>query len=861
MIGTRLGSYEITARLGEGGMGEVYRATDSRLDREVAIKVLPAAFVEDHDRLARFEREARLLAQLNHPHIAQIYGMEASGESHALVMELVEGPTLAERIARGPIPLDEALPIARQIAEALEYAHERGIIHRDLKPANVKLTPEGEVKVLDFGLAKATDPATGSSAATDLAHSPTLTYQATVQGVILGTAAYMAPEQARGLTVDKRTDIWAFGVVLYEMLTGRSLFAAETVSDTLAGVLKSEIDLSSLPAETAPVVRRLLQRCLERDPRKRLRDIGEARIALEDPRVSAEPVPSGTSIDRTRPRLSMLLLPALAAALLAATVTALLLRGSGGAVSPEFQQLTFRRGTITGARFAPDGDTVVYSAAWNGLPSEIFTTRRSSPASRSLGLVDASLLAVSRQGELAVQVHPELWSGRFHGTLARVPLGGGAPRQVKDDVQEADWSADGKDAFVVRQQGDAFRWLVEDAAGKVLYRAEDGFLQGIRVSPDGGHLALLATIGWQPAQPAPIVVVDPSGEHRTLDEAPATGLAWSPSGDEIWYSQLDTGGASSLWAIDLSGRKRLLLRHAGSLRLLDAATNGTLLVSVDKAQQSVYFHSPASPGERDMAWLDGSLVSDIASDGSKLLLSEVGAIEGSDGGVYLRNTDGSPPVRLGDGFAMALSPDGAWALVRRGGGRDLVLVPTGAGQERQVPLTDGWPGQAWFAPDGGRLVVNLNLPDGRTRIVSIAPDGSDVRQLAPDGFDNFIGEHPLSPDGKWIDSQRGGDAGTLFPTDGSLRPREVPSFEPGDVVIRWSGDGNALFVFKRNELPARVDRLEIATGARTPWLELMPADPAGVTRISSVQMTADGHTYAYNVARQLSDLYLIRGVH
>jgi DNA-binding beta-propeller fold protein YncE len=277
-------------------------------------------------------------------------------------------------------------------------------------------------------------------------------------------------------------------------------------------------------------------------------------------------------------------------------------------------------------------------------------------------------------------------------------------------------------------------------------------------------------------------------------------------------------------------------------------------------QQSVYFHLPASPGEHDMAWLDGSLVTDIASDGSRLLLTELGPTEGSAGGAYLRDTDGSPPVRLGDGFAMALSPDGDWALVTRRGGRDLVLVPTGAGQERTIPV-DGEPGQAWFAPDGSRLVVNLNLPDGRTRIVSIASDGSDARQLAPDGFDHFIGEHPLSPDGKWIDSQRGGNGGTLFPTDGSLRPREVPGFEPGDVVIRWSGDGNALFVFKRNELPARVDRLEIATGKRTPWLELMPADPAGVTRIPSVQLTPDGHTYAYNAARQLSDLYLIREVH
>jgi serine/threonine-protein kinase len=241
MIGTRLGSYEITAKLGEGGMGEVYRATDSKLKREVAIKVLPAAFTEDKERLARFEREAQLLAQLHHPNIASIFGLEESGGVRALVMELVEGPTLAERLASGPLSLEDALSVARQIAEALEEAHEKGIVHRDLKPQNVKVTADGKVKVLDFGLAKALDPSAGSSAdlgrSPTLMNSPTLTAAGTQLGVILGTAAYMAPEQARGGAADKRADIWAFGVVLFEMLAGRSLFAGETVSDTLAGVL------------------------------------------------------------------------------------------------------------------------------------------------------------------------------------------------------------------------------------------------------------------------------------------------------------------------------------------------------------------------------------------------------------------------------------------------------------------------------------------------------------------------------------------------------------------------------------------------------------------------------------------------
>ncbi|MGO9258276.1 MAG: protein kinase domain-containing protein [Bryobacteraceae bacterium] len=295
--GTRLGPYEIIGPLGAGGMGEVYRAHDSRLNRDVAIKTLPAAFFDDADRLARLRREAQALAALNHPNIAAIYGIEEDRGVRALVMELVEGPTLAERIGPagghpGRIPLEEALDIVRQMADALEAAHEKGIIHRDLKPANVKVTPEGRVKVLDFGLAKAFDaePASGG----DRTASPTLTLEATRAGVILGTAGYMSPEQARGKPVDKRADIWSFGVVLYEMLTGCIAFEGETVSDTLAAVLRAEIDWKRLPAGTPPNVRKLLQRCLEREPRKRLRDIGDARLELdaaEEP-VAASPPPA-----------------------------------------------------------------------------------------------------------------------------------------------------------------------------------------------------------------------------------------------------------------------------------------------------------------------------------------------------------------------------------------------------------------------------------------------------------------------------------------------------------------------------------------------------------------------------------------
>ena len=281
LIGQTVGPYTIVSKLGEGGMGEVYRARDSKLNRDVAIKVLPESFAHDPDRLARFEREAQVLAALNHPNIAHIHGLESSSGAGALVMELVEGDDLSELIARGPIPFAEALPIAKQIADALEAAHELGIIHRDLKPANIKVRADGTVKVLDFGLAKALDPATSSSA--EAMNSPTLTVRGTQMGLIIGTAAYMSPEQARGKAVDRRADIWAFGVVLYEMLTGQRAFKGEDISITLASVLKDELNWQALPPDVPEPVRRLLRRCLERDPKRRLRDIGEARLTLEDP--------------------------------------------------------------------------------------------------------------------------------------------------------------------------------------------------------------------------------------------------------------------------------------------------------------------------------------------------------------------------------------------------------------------------------------------------------------------------------------------------------------------------------------------------------------------------------------------------
>jgi eukaryotic-like serine/threonine-protein kinase len=474
-VGTRLGPYEILAPLGAGGMGEVYRARDSKLGRDVAIKVLPQAFAADPDRLARFGREARVLASLNHPNIAHIHGFEQSGGTSALVMELVEGETLAERLARGPIPLDEALPIARQIAEALEAAHEQGIIHRDLKPANVKVRPDGTVKVLDFGLAKVLDPPATSG---DAMNSPTLSARATRQGVILGTAAYMSPEQAAGKGVDRRTDLWSFGVVLMEMLTGRRVFDGETVSHVMAAVLKSEPDWGALPADTPASVRRLLQRCLEKDRRRRLDSAADARLEIDD--ASELAAVTGRVSRRTAASWSAVALGFLAGGLL--TSAAFGLRrpaGADGGRAPTYAEIEVPSGYVLGEDdtlvtlplhtpmvFTPDGHALIIQAARDRKP-QLFV--------RSLSNRDALPLA-GTEGARAPFVSPDgKWVGFFSKSeLRKVPIEGGEPTTV------CQWASG--------LGPNGVSW-----AGDVILFADEGSSRIMRVSASGGTPVAVTT--------------------------------------------------------------------------------------------------------------------------------------------------------------------------------------------------------------------------------------------------------------------------------------------------------------------------------------------------------------------------------
>ena len=502
MIGSRLGSYEITAKLGEGGMGEVYRATDTSLKREVAIKVLPAAFTEDKERLARFEREAQLLAQLHHPNIASIFGLEESGGIRALVMELVEGPTLAERLESGPLSFTESLSFALQIAQALEEAHEKGIVHRDLKPQNIKASSEGKAKVLDFGLAKAMDATASAASAADLARSPTLMNSPTLTGVhgtqlgvILGTAAYMAPEQARGGAVDKRADIWAFGVVLYEMLTGKSLFAGPTVSDTLAGVLKTEIDWKVLPSETPTEIRRLLRRCLERNPKNRLHDIADARLVLDDllaGRAEAGELPAAAVVPSAArgagwPTKLAWLAGGLAMGALAIAALGRSLFQPPPARPPVVRSLTYS-GTSGSASLSADGKFMAFVSSRDGT-SRIWLKQ----------LASGEEVALTAGRDFWPQISPDSGSVLFRRAdkgrvdLYRVPLVGGEPRRLASDVELAGWSPDGKRIAVGRLQDSGSQILLIPAEGgeEQLLLELDASVRGLDWSPDGNSLLLV----------------------------------------------------------------------------------------------------------------------------------------------------------------------------------------------------------------------------------------------------------------------------------------------------------------------------------------------------------------------------------
>ncbi len=802
-----------------------------------------------------------MLAALNHRNIAAIYGFEDSSGQQALVLELVDGPTLAEMIARGPLDPDEALPLARQIADALEAAHDKGIIHRDLKPANLKISGNGVVKVLDFGLAKVWESASGAVPP----GSPTLTSSHLGERLILGTPAYMSPEQARGRILDKRTDIWSFGCVLFEMLTGRTAFAGDTISDTIARVLERDADWSALPPAVPARIVDLLKRCLQKDPSRRLRDIGDARIELDEA-LAAVPVAQMAAPARIgwRRRLGRPLLRSAVAAgivITSALAGGFLWQRSQGPGHPAFRQLTFKHGSLRGARLAPDGQTIVYSAAWIDSPPQVYVLRPENPQSGAIGLTDAGVFSISSKGELAVAVGCRLNWGECTGMLARVPMTGGTPREMVKDVHVADWSPDGENIAVVSFAGGRYR--LQYPLGKVLYEPA-GWITYARVSPGGDRIAFLdhprlGDIGGS------VALIDTAGRTVTLSSGwkALQGLAWA--GDEIWFtgSRTGKGGSSALYAVSLAGRERTVFASPGTLKLHDIARNGDVLLTRGTTRGGIVGLAADAANDRELSWFDYSTVADLSTDGRTLLFYEWGEGVQARSTIFIRKMDGSDAVRLGEGRPLALSPDARWALAVQGETPgELALLPTGAGDARRLPRGSiveylDW---ATFSRDGRRVYFAAQDAADIRRTYVQDLDGGEPRPVTTDGF---VGQL-LSPDGRTLATiDRYGEY-YLYAVDGTSPPRPIPGYLDGDVLLQWSADGRSLYLREAGNLTLRIHRLDLENGDRQFWKALLPPDPAVLIDIGSdpgqVRIAPDGKSYAYSYWTFAGELYLAQGL-
>jgi Tol biopolymer transport system component len=855
--GTRLGPYEILGIVGSGGMGEVYRARDERLKRDVAIKVLPASYSSDPDRLRRFEQEAQSAGGLNHPNITAVHDLGTHDGAPYIVTELLEGETLRARLSGGALSPRKAIDYAVQIAKGLAAAHEKGIVHRDLKPENVFLTKDGRVKILDFGLAKLTQGETAAGAQTNLP-----TAAGTEPGVVMGTLGYMSPEQVKGKPADPRSDIFSFGAILYEMLSGSRAFHRESAAETMSAILREEPpDLSATNRSIQPGLERIVRHCLEKNPEERFfsaRDLAfdlEALSGLSGPAAGpAEAVakPAG----RRRPSWALLAAAVAATALAVGGWAFFAIRKAGERPPPAFRQLTFRRGSILAARFAPDGQTVVYSAAWDGKPMEVFVGRPESPESRPFGLAGAEVLAISRSGDMAVSLERRAQGAfRRSGTLAQISVAGGAaPREILKEIEWADWAPDGKSIAIVRAVPGKMR--LEYPAGRVLYET-GGWVSHPRISPDGESVAFID-------HPTPgddggsIAEVDRAGKVRKLSEpfASAQGLAWSPGGD-VWFTATHVGGNRALFSTTRSGKVRQRVRVPGSLTLQDISSDGRLLSTSDTIRMEMYVLSPGEAKERDMTWLDWSLPAAVSADGRRIVFSETGEGGGAGYSVYIRGTDGSPAVRLGEGSAQDLSPDGQWvlALVKPNSDPQLVAYPTGAGEPKVFPKEGLSVSSAAWLPDGKRILITASEPGRGQRLYLRDVDGGKPKAVTPEGYTQ-VGF--LSPDGKWAAVAGPDRKSYLYPLSGG-EPAEITGIDPQDALDQVSSDGRYLYIHRRGEVPARVQRLDISTGRKESWRTLVPADAAGVSNIT-VLPTPGGDAYVFNYARVLSDLFLIEGL-
>ena len=874
MIGKTISHYRIVEKLGGGGMGVVYRAEDIKLGRFVALKFLPEELAKDRQALDRFQREARAASALNHPNICTIHEIDEENGQAFIVMEFLDGQTLKHRIDGRPMDTETLLNLAIEIADALDAAHSKGIIHRDIKPANIFVTKRGQAKLLDFGLAKLAPENRGGGSESALLTADEGALM-TTPGSTIGTVAYMSPEQVRAEALDPRTDLFAFGSVLYEMSTGGLAFPGSS-----SGVI-SEAILNRTPAPPSvanpaipPKLEEVIFKAIEKEREFRYQTAAELRgdlkrikRSLDTSRVRAgtatvaamgTPVTPVVETAASRGRVPVTVLAAAAIALIAGVAAGKFLwqRSPVQATLPVYHPLTFRRGMVHAARFAPDGKTIIYSAAWEGKSLQLFTTRPESPESHELEPAGADVLAVSASGEMALSLrsHP-IAQFLYSGTLARVPLVGGAPREIMDNVEWADWAPDGSTLAIVRQEQG--RHSLEFPPGKVLYQA-DGWIGHLRISPKADTIAFIdhPELGDDGGA---VAVVDLAGKKTTLSTGwdSIQGIAWSPGNDEIWFTATRTGGDRSLYAVNISGTVRLLARVPGELTLLDVDRDGNVLLTRGNDRAGMIGLTPGDAKERDLSWLDWSVPGDLSADGRIALFTETGEGGGPKYAVYMRKTDGSPAIRLSEGFGTGLSPDGKWALARTNvTSPPLFQLPTGVGEARL--LTHDSMNHLWarWLPDGKQILFSGNDAGHGVRLYVENPEEAKPRPITGEGVSPFF---EISPKGDFVAGVGPDHKMYLYPVAGG-EPVPVSGNTGDEAPTGWSADGRSLYVFRFGEIPAKVFELELSTGKRKLWKELVPADSAGIDTIRGITITPDAKAYVYGYIRTLSDLYVVDGL-
>jgi hypothetical protein len=837
--GTVLGAYEVIAPIGAGGMGEVYRARDSRLKRDVALKVLPADLATDESRVRRFGQEARATAALSHPNILAVFDIGLTGDVLYVISELLEGGTLREAIA-SPVTPARACAWAVQVAHGLAAAHAKEIVHRDIKPENLFITTDGRVKILDFGLARVGPPASADST------TRTSAGRHTEDGMVLGTIGYLSPEQARGLPADARSDVFSLGVVMYEMLSGRSPFAAASAVESMHATLTLDPPEFDAARGVPPTLERVVRRCLEKRPDDRFHSAHDLALALEaaggsSARVDA-PAAHGPARASWAHRFTVAAL-VLAAGAVGAGATYFLARPN--LEPPAFQRMTFRRGTLQSARFEPGTRNVVYSARWQSEPAAMFSGHPYSPESKVIGQSDALVLAISPNQQAAVLLQPRLSSTRIIGTLATMPLGGGGAKELLTRVLAADFMPDGQLA-ATEYTGDTSK--VHRPVGNVIHQTRD-LLVSLRVSP-GGLIAVNS--------PTKLFLLDAGGAvMATIDTPGISGIAWHPDREELWYSVSEGRGGAAIFAITPDASRRLVWRGR-AMALQDITSDGAALVIARDTQGGVLVQHDASRETKDLAWFDNSTVLAISPAGDALLVTEGGD---SGSGVYMRKLDGSPAVKLGEGLGHSWSPDGDRVLIAKTPNQ-FEMVPVGAGLPKTIDHPNVWSYFAWFHPDGKRLLINGRIKDEPYRFWWMDESGATT-EAGPAGLDHWAGQEPLSNDGRMIAAFKSGQQTTrtvtVYPLDGGA-PIPVAGMEPNEVVIRFSEDDRHLLVYDRDRLPARIYKLDYRTGTRALWRELDLADPAGVAGFHAIAMTRTGSVVAYNYIRSLGTAFLVTGL-